>query len=102
MTTINGGRTWESQNSGTSNDLYSFSLSPDGILAVGEGGIAMRYSVDTEKFIVELPPAAEEMETDEKPVEAIEYHWEIVRQGSWQSKFTDTYFLSAQARMGSR
>ena len=96
LTTINGGMTWESQNSGTSNDLYSFSLSPDGILAVGEGGIAMRYSVDTEKFIVELPPAAQEMETDEKPIEAIEYHWEIVRQGNWQAEFTDTYFLSAQ------
>ena len=96
LTTINGGMTWESQNSGTSNDLYSFSLSPDGILAVGEGGIAMRYSVDTEKFIVELPPAAQEMETDEKPIEAIKYHWEIVRQGNWQAEFTDTYFLSAQ------
>ena len=96
LTTINGGMTWESQNSGTSNDLYSFSLSPDGILAVGEGGIAMRYSVDTEKFIVELPPAAQEVETDEKPIEAIEYHWEIVRQGNWQAEFTDTYFLSAQ------
>ena len=96
LTTINGGVTWELQNSGTSNDLYSFSLSPDGILAVGEGGIAMRYSVDTEKFTVELPPPAQEMEIDEKPIPAIEYHWEVVRQSSWQPSFTDTYFLSAQ------
>ena len=96
LTTLNGGVTWELQKSGTSNDLYSFSLSPDGILAVGEGGIAMRYSVDTEQFIAELPPAAQEMETDEKPIETFEYHWEIVRQGSWQAEFTDTYFSSAQ------
>ncbi len=94
LTTINGGVKWELQNSGTSNDLYSFSLSPDGILAVGEGGIAMRYSVDTEKFTVELPPAAQEMASDTKHVEPIEYHWEIVRQGNWQPAFTDTYFLS--------
>ena len=95
LTTINGGMTWEPQNSGTSNDLYSFSLSPDGILAVGEGGIAMRYSVDTEKFIVKLPPVAQEV-TDTKPVETIEYHWKVVRQGNWQPAFIDTYFLSVQ------
>ena len=29
-------------------------------------------------------------------IEPIDYHWEIVRQGSWQTEFTDTYFLSAQ------
>ena len=97
LTTINGGVTWELQNSGTSNDLYSFSLSPDGILAVGEDGIAMRYSVDTEKFIVELPPSAEEVaaELEAQLAETVEYHWEIVRSGAWRTYFTDTYFLSA-------
>ena len=96
LTTTNGGMTWELQNSGTSNDLYSFSLSPDGILAVGEGGIAMRYSVDTEKFIVELPPVAEDMEVEATPAEPIEYYWEVMRQGNWRSVFTDIYFLSTQ------
>ena len=97
LTTINGGVTWELQKGGTSNDLYSFSLSPDGILAVGEGGIAMRYSVDTEKFIVELPPAAEEVAAalEAQLPETVEYHWEIIRSGALQTYFTDTYFLSA-------
>ena len=97
LTTTNGGVTWESQKSGTSNDLYSFSLSPDGILLVGEGGIAMRYSLWTRSSsLLNCPPTAQEMETVEEPIEPIEYHWEIVRQGSWQTKFTDIYFLSAQ------
>jgi len=96
LTTTNGGVTWELQKSGTSNDLYSFSLSPDGILAVGEGGIAMRYSVDTEKFIVELPPVVEDLEVEAASAEPTEYYWEIVRQGNWRTLFTDTYFLSAQ------
>ena len=38
----------------------------------------------------------QDMETDEKPIEPIEYHWEIVRQGALQTHFTDTYFLSTQ------
>ncbi len=97
LTTINGGVTWELQNSGTSNDLYSFSLSPEGILAVGENGVAMRYAVDTEKFIVELPPSAEAVaaELEAQLTETVEYHWEIIRSGASQTYFTDTYFLSA-------
>ena len=84
----------EATKSGTSNDLYSFSLSPDGILAVGEDGIAMRYSVDTEKFLVKLPPAAQEVEVETQPPETVESHWEVIQSGTSQTYFTDTFFLS--------
>ena len=55
----------------------------------------MRYSVDTEKFIVELPSSAQEIEADAQLEETVEYHWEIIRSGASQTYFTDTYFLSA-------
>ena len=97
LTTTNGGKKWEKQESDTENDLYGFALSPEGMVAVGKGGIAMRYSVDAEELPAELPPLAERTEaTDvvEEPevVEEVTYHWDIVRQATWQTDFTDTYF----------
>ena len=97
LTTTNGGKKWEKQESDTENDLYGFALSPEGMVAVGKGGIAMRYSVDAEELPAELPPLAEREETtdvvEEQPtLEEVTYHWDIVRQATWQTDFTDTYF----------
>ena len=97
LTTTNGGAKWEKQESDTENDLYGFALSPEGMVAVGKGGIAMRYSVDAEELPPELPPMAERTEAteaiEEPPaVEEVTYHWEIVRQATWQTDFADTYF----------
>jgi photosystem II stability/assembly factor-like uncharacterized protein len=101
LTTTSGGAKWELQESDTENDLYGFALSPEGMVAVGKGGIAMRYAVDAAELPVELPPVAEQTETpeivDEQPiVEEVTYHWELVRQATWQTNFTDTYFLDNQ------
>ena len=73
-------------------------LSPEGMVAVGKGGIAMRYSVDAEELPADLPPMAERREAtevvEEPPtIEEVTYHWghRPVRQ-TWQTDFTDTYF----------
>ena len=63
LTTIDGGQKWEVQESGTNNDLCDFALSLEGMVAVGKGGITMRYTVEDEDLPVDLPPTAEEVET---------------------------------------
>ena len=98
LTTTNGGAKWEKQESGTENDLLGFSFSPEGMVAVGRGGIAMRYSIDTEQLPVTLPPIAEIVEEpepaeEEVTVEEVTYHWDIIRRATWQTDFSDTYFL---------
>ena len=97
LTTVNAGKKWEKQESGTDNDLYGLALSPNGVVAVGKGGIAMRYSVDDVELPAKLPPVAEEPETvvveEETPVVPVVYHWDIIRQATWRTDFADTYFV---------
>jgi len=98
LTTVNGGAKWVLQESGTDNDLYGLALSPEGVVAVGKGGIAMRYSVEEAELPAKLPPVAEaEAETTEEeiPVEPVAYHWDIIRQATWQTNFSDTHFVKA-------
>jgi photosystem II stability/assembly factor-like uncharacterized protein len=66
------------------------------MVAVGRGGIAMRYSIDAEALPVDLPPIAEAIESAEPEtptVEEVVYHWDIIRQATWQTNFADTYFI---------
>ena len=99
LTTTNGGAKWELQESGTDNDLYGLALSPQGVVAVGKGGIAMRYSVEEAELPAKLPPVAEEVaeaEAEEEPLTPVVYHWDIIRQATWQTNFSDTHFVDAQ------
>ena len=100
LTTIDGGKKWEQQDSGTENDLYGLALSPEGVVAVGKGGIAMRYSVENTQLPAKLPPTAPDEETiivqDDTPVENIVYHWDIIQQATWRTNFTDTHFVDAK------
>ena len=68
------------------------------MVAVGRGGVAMHYSIDPEQLPVTLPPVAEiiekpEIPEDEVTVEEVTYHWDIIRRATWQTDFSDTYFL---------
>ena len=95
LTTANSGTKWQLQKNDRENDLYGFAFSPNGMLAVGEGGIATRFTFDeVEQLPVELPPLAEEIEVvEEAPIiEEVTYQWEIVRQATWRTNFTDVYF----------
>ncbi len=100
LTTIDGGQKWEVQESGTNNDLYDFALSPEGMVAVGKGGITMRYTVEDEDLPVDLPPKAEEVETlvasGQLSMEVVAYEWEIVRHTNWQTDFADVFFVDSQ------
>ena len=100
LTTVNGGAKWETQESGTDNDLYGLALSPNGVVAVGKGGIAMRYSIEEAELPAKLPPVAEEPEIvaaeEEAVVEPVAYHWDIIRQATWRTNFADTHFVDAQ------
>ena len=58
LTTTDGGENWMKQVSGTENDLMGFSISPEGMVVVGRGGIAMRYSIDPAELPVTLPSVA--------------------------------------------
>ena len=91
LTTTDGGAKWESQKNNRKNDLYGFALSPDGMLAVGSGGITMRFTVETEQLPIQMPPLAEKIEmVESKPIiEEVVYPWEIVRQATWRTDFAD-------------
>ena len=61
----------------------------------------MRYSIDPEQLPVTLPPVVEIVEEPETPeeevtVEEVTYHWDIIRRATWQTDFSDTYFLDEQ------
>ena len=54
--------------------------------------------IDPEQLPVALPPVVEIVEEPEIPeeevtVEEVTYHWDIIRRATWQTDFSDTYFL---------
>ena len=70
-----------------------------GMVAVGRGGDSdATIRLITEQLPVTLPPIAEIIEEPEIPeeevtVEEVTYHWDIIRRATWQTDFSDTYFL---------
>ena len=93
--TADGGKNWIKKDSGTDKDLYGISFTGNSLFAVGEGGITIKYTVDTlganVKDLVNMPEKKEEIQ--EEPPRPIEKDvWEIVRQPKWTVDFSDVYF----------
>jgi photosystem II stability/assembly factor-like uncharacterized protein len=94
LITVDGGKRWIKHNSGVTEDLYDIYVSSDSLIAVGERGVVVKYTIP--EVTIEIPQkpfVAEELLPSSAPIEIL---WTVVQQGDSNANFTDICFIDSE------